>query len=379
MTTTISYVLPTRDRPGDLARTLAALGAMGRHDAEVIVVDNASVTRPHIAARLTSGVPVCMIRREQNDGAAGRNAGAKVAAGEWIVMLDDDSHPTCDADTLLGLLDRQPANVGAVMADIRLPRQGTREAGGLPEVFTGCGVAIRREIFLGLGGYDPTFGYYVEEYDLAARMLLDGLRVVFEPAFRVDHHKASAGRDMDLILHRLVRNNAWVMQRYAPEAGRRAELRHLRARYRGIARKEGASAGFARGIEELRRTIAHQPRRPMPPGLFARFTGLAAARRALEIALADRRNHTASIVAAGKYENVVRQALHELGIRVVDHHGADLTVIGTMSPGPMLDAASADREQVQTGQLVVPWRAAAHALLGGRVQDRAGTRAASPG
>lgn len=364
---TLSYIIPTRDRPGELARTLAAIGAMGPHDAEVIVVDNASVTRPHIAARLSSGVPVAMIRRTQNDGAAARNAGARIAAGQWLIMLDDDSAPTCDADALTSALEIQPDIVAAVMADIRLPLAGTREAGGLPEVFIGCGVAIRRDIFLALGGYDATFGYYVEEYDLAGRMLLEGLRIAFEPSFTVDHRKVTAGRDMDLILHRLVRNNSWVMQRYAPESVRRDELRHIRTRYRAIARKESAVLGYGSGLADLRTSLAAQPRREMPADIFARFTGLAHARQSLHAALANRNIASVSIVDPGKNEPVIRQAIMERGLRILESSDpmstdADLLVVGTLSPGPMLDAAIRRRPAFDAARLILPWTHAARAL-----------------
>src|SRR5258706_488360 len=87
--------------------------------------------------------------------------------------------------------------------------------------FAGGGVAIRRDAFLDLGGYDPSFGYYAEEYDLAARMLLAGFRIQFDRWFRVEHHKVWLNRSMDTILAHLVRNNGWVAQRYAPDEYRR--------------------------------------------------------------------------------------------------------------------------------------------------------------
>ena len=378
MPTTITYVIPTRNRQGDLSRTLTALGRMGRHDAEVVVVDNASATRPHIAGCLDNGVPVGLIQREHNDGAAARNVGARVAAGEWIVMLDDDSNPTCDAETLLSILQRQPASVGAVMADIRLPAADQREAGGLPEVFIGCGVAMRRQVFLELGGYDPAFGFYAEEYDLAARMLLDGLRIVFEPRFTVDHRKVTAGRDMDLILHRLVRNNGWVMQRYAPQACRRDELREVRRRYRAIAARESALAGFGRGLVELRHSLPAQPRRTMTDPVFARFTGLAAARQALAIAIADTRPRTAALIEQGKNARVVARALAELGVQVLDPtrspSEADVSVVATLSPGPMIDAAMRHRAEIDAGRVLLPWRAALATIHAAKVPQRQAAR-----
>lgn len=339
----LTYVLPTRNRPERLALTLAALGSLRGHEAcggaEVIVVDNASDFPPTPPERLANGLRVRVILRESNEGAASRNVGVREAdeRSEWVVMLDDDSYP---ADTgFIRRLQQAPADVGAVSADIYLPGMGQRESGGLPEVFIGCGVAIRRGLFLELGGYDPAFNYYVEEYDLAARMIMAGYRVRFDPWFRVEHHKVAQGRDMDTILARLVRNNGWVMQRYAPEELRRGMLREQRRRYRRIAGKEGAMAGFARGLAELRRTIRSQKRTPMTREQFDRLMGVGHAREALREAHAQRPLHAVAIVDEGKNGWVVRKALAELGVAVVgEHERPDALVIGTMSPGPMLDA-----------------------------------------
>ncbi|MBL8962784.1 MAG: glycosyltransferase [Phycisphaeraceae bacterium] len=357
----ITYVLPTHERHDRLASTLRAIGDLGPHrevgGAEVIIVDNASPTPAVAPGALTSGVFVRVIRLETNEGAAARNAGVEASdpSSDWVVMLDDDSHPV--GTRFLSALSSRSSEVAAVMADIRLPRLGTREAGGLPEVFIGCGVAIRRSAFLEMGGYDRSFNYYVEEYDLAARLLLAGYRVEFDPAFRIDHAKDVTNRDMNEILRRLVRNNGWVVQRYAPEDQRRAELREVRGRYRSIARKEGALDGFGRGLVELRRTFRAQRRTPFPRGLYERFTGKAHALEALE---AERRQcpfHTAAVVEPGKNAWVVREALAELGVREVDAtDDPEVLVIGTMSPGPMIDAAERWSGRSDRWRVAAPWR-----------------------
>lgn len=370
----ISYVLPTRDRPERLIETLRGLDRLGDHraadGAEVIVVDNAS-DRPAAsivksvvgcAGELKSGVLVRIVRLRENRGAAARNEGVKVSdpASEWIVMLDDDSWPVTSVDFAARLRSRS-SDVAAVMADIHLPRKKCREAGGLPEVFIGCGVAIRRAAFLRAGGYDPAFGYYAEEYDLAARLLLAGHRVEFDRAWRIDHQKDDRHRDMDLICERLVRNNGWVMQRYAPDAVRRAELRETRRRYRRIAEKENALAGYTRGLVELRRTVRAQQRAPMPREIWERFTGLAHARAALQQAWRARRFTTAAIVDDGKNAGVIRAALAELGVREVASGAdrAEALVIGTMSPGPMLDAVEKWNTELAIGgsctRVIAPW------------------------
>jgi len=345
----ITYVIPTRDRHGRLSATLDAISALGRQrDAEVIVVDNASAEAVVAPVRLASGVPVRVIRLGRNLGAAARNVGVRHAAGDWAVMLDDDSYPL-DLG-FVGGLRGAPAEVAAVSADIRL--SGGREQGGLPEVFIGCGVAIRVPVFIALRGYDAAFDYYAEEYDLAARMLLAGYRVAFDPAFRVEHAKVAQGRDMGTILSRLVRNSGWVIQRYAPAGERRATLRALRRRYLAIARKESAGAGWGRGAIELRATIRGQVRREMPRGLWDRFTGLFHAREALQAAFRRSPFRTATLVDPGKNQELVALALAELGVRVVAGD-AEALVIGTLSPGPMLDAL--ERRAGSGARVVAPW------------------------
>ncbi|HYE63732.1 MAG TPA: glycosyltransferase [Phycisphaerales bacterium] len=361
----ISYVIPTRNRPERLKQTLWAIEALGDHracgGAEVVVVDNASTERLIMPAELACGgagaVPVRAVLLDENMGAAARNIGVAESepASEWIVMLDDDSYP--DDTAFMERLAAQPADVAAVSADIWLDTRGradTRESGGLPEVFIGCGVAIRRRVFKELGGYDAAFGYYAEEYDLAARMLLAGHRVAFEPLFSVTHAKVSSGRDMNTILGRLVRNNGWVAQRYAPESCRLAELRETRRRYRRIAAKERALSGFGRGLVELRKTLWRQKRTPMSVELWDRFTGLAAARAALQRQYAARPFRSAAIIDPGKNAWVVARALEELGVRLTgEGEDAEVSVIGTMSPGPMMDAM---RKRAGGRQRVImPW------------------------
>ncbi len=230
--------------------------------AEVIVVDNASEPPAAVAPWLANGIRVRSIRLSENEAAASRNIAARESDCEWLVMLDDDSHPVDSG--FIDVLAGAAPEVAAVGADIRLP-DGSREAGGLPEVFVGCGVAIRRGPFLevgGVGGYDAAFHFYAEEYDLAARLIMAGHVIVHDGRFRVRHSKVTAGRDMDLILRRLVRNNGWVAQRYAPPGEREREMGRLLNRYGDIAIRESAAVGFARGRRGLVRDRDRRGRDP---------------------------------------------------------------------------------------------------------------------
>jgi GT2 family glycosyltransferase len=353
----ISYLLPTRNRPGTLRATLETIGRLepDAHEAvggaQVVVVDNASEPSVVVPETLANGFPVELVRRETNEGASARNAGAKAARGEWVIMLDDDSYPL-DAGHV-ALIAAAPDGVVAIGAEIDLP-DGSREVGGLPEVIVGCGAAIRREAFLEVGGYDPDFDFYGEEYDLCARLLLAGWRVVHHRRFRVLHEKVAAGRNHDLILCNLVRNNGWVAQRYAPPDRRNDELCEVIARYGRIAQREGAEAGYLKGLGELFAAMDRQVRREMSPALFDRFTGLAHARAALARApeLVDTRQ--VALVEVDKNAWAVRRALVELDIEILTNESrADAIVVGTLSPGPILDAL--DRHRGADKPVVAPW------------------------
>jgi glycosyltransferase involved in cell wall biosynthesis len=370
----ISYVLPTRDRPERLQRTFERIGTLeaASHDriggAEVIVIDNASEAPLRAARALDNGWPLITIRLEHNAAAAARNVGAERACGAWIVMLDDDSFPLDD-----GLIDAMldaPADIAAIGADIRLP-DGSREAGGLPEVIIGCGAAIRRKAFLAVGGYDPAFEFYAEEYDLCARLIRAGWRIAHDVRFRVRHEKVAQNRDMNGILRRLVRNNGWTIARYAPAHRRQALLDDNVQRYAAIAMNERASSGFSRGMAELLESIAAQPDRTMTEREFDRFSGLAAARAALgsdpRLTFGAVRGGACRVamVEPGKNAWAVEEALRELGCRVVKVvEGADAVVVGTLSPGPMLDAAERwRRREVEVVCPAEPFRSLEHAAV----------------
>ena len=353
----ISYILPTHNRPDRLAKSLTQIRRLRADDyetlggAEVIIVDNASDSPTANPDRLDNGLPVRTIHLSSNLGAAARNVAAEQARGDWLIMLDDDSYPL-DAN-FTHVLHEAPQDIAAIGADIVLPN-GRREAGGLPEVFVGCGAAIRRQAFLDTGGYDPTFHYYAEEYDLCAKLLLAGHRIVHDERFRVKHEKVSAGRDMNVILKHLVRNNGWIVQRYAPPKQRISMLHETIVRYGRIAELESAQAGYLEGLTELFATLQDQPQRQMPPPLFDRFTGLSHARGTLAESPLITDHTRIAIVDEGKNAWAVKQALREIEATIVDDPSdAQLLVIGTLSPGPMLDAY--ERRSSRGEPVLAPW------------------------
>ncbi len=353
----ISFIIPTRDRPEELLRTLALIDAypvemLGNEPAEVVVVDNASrisIERV-VEKRAFSNAQVQVITLKHNISTAARNMGAQRATGEWIVMLDDDSAPISGdfARILDGYSSSLSSNVAAIGGEIILP-SGKREAGGFPEVVVGCGCAIRRQAFLDVGGYDESFGYYAEEYDLCAKFIGAGYQIVHTDAIGFEHRKIVAGRDFSEILFRLVRNNAWVLSRYAPASQKQDALEAMFNRYRLIALKEGVVEAFDRALVEFQETAQSQPSVPLTDEQWLRFSGACFA-RSFALGLQSKgqtRVARVGLVGHGKGADVIEQELVRAGVVVDD--ASLVKVIATLSPGPVLDARD------EFPDALVPW------------------------
>lgn len=346
----ISFVIPTRNRRQTLGYTLEQLERLSPDDlggqSEVLIVDNGSDVVMSVPQQLRNGIRVSMIQLGENLGAGARNVGAEHARGDWVIMLDDDSNLCPGA--VGAYLSNVDARVAAVGGEILLPT-GQHESGGLPEVIVGCGCAIRRELFLEVGGYDANFGYYAEEYDLCAKLIAAGHSITHTMAIRFEHRKCAVGRNMDEILYRLVRNNGWVIQRHAPSDQRDDALAELYARYKQIAINEHAVVGYRRGCEELEQTIEAQRSSPLSIEEWDRFVGNAALRTTLLNTRQFQDAKSVSVVgpARGKGLGQICSALESLGC-VLDttNLSESVQVIGTLSPGPMLDAKIAYPEAI---------------------------------
>ena len=348
-----SFVILTRDRPVELAQTLGALARLSPAAGEIIVVDNGSSPAAEVPAR-AGAARVRLVRLEGNAGAAGRNAAAEIARGEWLVMLDDDSAPV-DAG-FVAALEEAAGDVLAIGADIRLP-SGAREVGGLPEVVVGCGAAVRAAAYRAIGGYDPGFVYYAEEYDLCARLIALGGRVVHDGRFGVLHRKTERGRDVGRIVRRLVRNEGVVAHRYAPEAELEGVRRAWLARREAVARREGVMASYEAGLADLDEALASEARRPLSSERWARFVGRAAA---LEGFLrAGLEGERAALVLPpgppGKNVEEIERALAEAGARQVTPEECRVWVVGTLSPGAAAEAAEVLRRENPGVRVEAPW------------------------
>jgi glycosyltransferase involved in cell wall biosynthesis len=85
----VSVIVPTRDRPALLRKALASIRAIEGPDIcfEILVGDNGNSSETKTIVEAFSGVYLPVYRE---GAAAARNAGLRVASGEFIAFLDDD-------------------------------------------------------------------------------------------------------------------------------------------------------------------------------------------------------------------------------------------------------------------------------------------------
>jgi hypothetical protein len=191
----------------------ACLDALARQSAagetfEVIVVDDAS---PDATAALAEEHGVRVVRRPENGGAAAaRNSGAQAALGTVLVFVDSDVVP--DADLVAGCLalfdllgdgtdgpsvatgrySPEPANDTSFARYKALWTwfcwEQTAAKTGTSGHIQGALSAIRRDLFLELGGFDESYeGGSVEDYELSLRLRERGERIVFDDRLQGRH------------------------------------------------------------------------------------------------------------------------------------------------------------------------------------------------
>ncbi len=242
----VSVSIVNWNRAGELARTLELLQGLSYPRLEILVVDNGSGDgSAALVRRRFAGVR--LVALERNLGIEAHNLNLARARGEYILMLDNDSAPREGAlQGMVRAFQRDPG-LGAVAFRVRLPGGGEQSV-GTHCVFQGCGVGFRTGLLRRVGGYPRGLVFGAEEYDISFRILAAGFRVAWFRDLEVVHRLSEQNRSFDRQLAFLLRNNLWLWMRYLPPAAGVRECFNLVERYWCIAAKEGAWAGFRRGL-----------------------------------------------------------------------------------------------------------------------------------
>lgn len=360
---TVSVIIVSRGRPDALRRCLTGVAQVQYRPFEVVVVACPAGIAVVEALDLLPDIK-CIAFDEANISAA-RNLGLVNAAGEIVAFIDDDDDDAVpepqwlrhlvapaersDVAAMGGFvrgrngisfqykartLDAQGGAHGVeidpLQATVLVPPQGRAIK------TEGTNMAFRRDVLMGIGGFDPAFRFYLDETDVNMRLARGGHATALVPLAQVHHgYAASATRRDDRVPRDLFEIGAsWaVFQRKHMAKDARAAhwaeqvtserkrlLEHMvagRLEPRDVRRLiKGLKAGYAEGQSRsfggtnlARHAVL--PFRPVhAPRRAARFTAVRGLRGTAAIDTAAQR------VAQGSIETILVLSLTSLFHRV---------------------------------------------------------------
>lgn len=224
----ISIIIPVYNNLDLTKNCLQSISASSRyfHETEVIIVDDGSQdgSEDYLSQFARENKWLIYQRNPANlKFARSCNAGASLASGGFLVFLNNDTVVTRDWDKfLLDTMehDNEVWMAGAKLlypdstiqhAGVYLPELNGKSFGhvysGFPSCFppaniqkelqcvTAACMMMRREDFLGLGGFDTSYLNGSEDIDLCLRIIEQGKKIVYQPASVAFHFESkSEGR-----------------------------------------------------------------------------------------------------------------------------------------------------------------------------------------
>jgi glycosyltransferase involved in cell wall biosynthesis len=205
----LSVVIPVRNGGLDLDRCLGGVRSNLGIDPEIIVVDDGSTDDSAQVARRFGARVLC--NPEPRGPASARNDGARAASAPIVFFLDADVvlHESAlgkalarfDQDprlaALFGSYDDTPGAAGLVSQYRNLLHHYVHQQGEFRDnarpvhtFWTGCG-AIRRQVFLEIGGFDPSLYRRpaIEDIELGYRLSRSGHKVILARDIQASHLK----------------------------------------------------------------------------------------------------------------------------------------------------------------------------------------------
>jgi glycosyltransferase involved in cell wall biosynthesis len=215
-TPSATVVVTTKDRRADLERLLPTLFAQSVA-CEVLIVDDGSTDGT--AEMVRTRFPAAKV--ERSEASLGyivqRTRAAELATAPVIVSVDDDAVLPSTRTVEQTLADFDHPRIGAVAIpfdDVRpdgtaqLQRPPDRDGRWLTAAYVGTAHAVRRDIFLAVGGYRASLLHQVEELDYCMRMLAAGYVTRIGRADPLQHLE-SPKRNRSRLITQTVRNE-WL-------------------------------------------------------------------------------------------------------------------------------------------------------------------------
>lgn len=303
----IAVIIPTLNAERWIAPLLSAVKPQLREGDELLVIDSASDDKTVAIAR-SLGVQTLVIDRQDFDHGETRNLGVRITQADVAVFLSQDALPA-DPDFISRLI--KPLEDPSVAASYgrHVPRKDAKPleafargfnypetplvkskaslaAMGIKAFFcTNVCCAVRLSAFEEVGGF-PKHSIMIEDMVLAAKLILAGHKVAYEPTARVMHsHDFTLAQtfrryfDIGVALNR----QDWIlrMTRTEPEGWRYtgAAIRHLassgKKRWIPYAFAEMAVkyTGYRLGLSESRLPVSWKKHMSLQKMFWARENG----------------------------------------------------------------------------------------------------------
>ena len=316
----VSVIIPNWNGAHHLPVCLDALQAQTYPRVEVILVDNGSIDGSQ--ALVSEKYPeVRLLAQDHNLGlTGGNNAGFRVAQGEILISLNNDTEvaPRFVEALVDAMVEHPEAGMAAAKMLLFDRRDTIHSAGdgygvdGIPYnrgvwqrdegqydepgwIFGGCGgaVAYRRAMLDQVGLFDESFFMYCEDVDLNWRAQLAGWGCWYTPE-AVVYHKLSATGGGAIASYYTGRNTLWVIAKNYPGALLRKHwLRVLRAQW-GVARD---------ALQAWRGQAARARLRGQMAGLLG-WPRMLGRRRAIQAGRRVKEHHIEALLTCPKNENV---------------------------------------------------------------------------
>lgn len=262
----VSIIIPTLFPPIDLSERVGLL-SQDENVLEVIVVANGAAVDLH----QTQNVKV--IQLEKNQGFTGAsNAGARVAAGDLLLFLNDDC--VIDSQTLDRLLQFlvQNPSLAATQPVVRKLDGSIEHVGFVVDTQIGkatpitsiddwkikknnpnyglsatC-LLIKNEVFKSVGMFDESFHSYLEDVDLAIKFRKKGYAFSACPEASVSHAHMATSQKMGIYKQKRDMVNWWrLIIKYPNVFPRTPQLFVERGRNLSGFLKKALSVAFGRG------------------------------------------------------------------------------------------------------------------------------------
>ena len=188
----VSVIIPAYNAGDDLDRCLEAVLKSDCALVECIVVDDASTEASTAEIARRHGATLVTMDEQGGPGKA-RNRGAELARGDVLMFTDADVvlHPDAigiaaralrddpEVGAVFGSYDDRPAHPSFLSRYRNLYHHWNHQVGSeeASTFWTGCG-AVRRDVFLELGGFSPEFSRpSIEDIELGYRLRAAGHRI----------------------------------------------------------------------------------------------------------------------------------------------------------------------------------------------------------